>query len=85
MKLKIGENQKVLNNLKLDIDSKDKVFRRLENSEINKLEKRNAMLKYKIENYEQSSIQKFEIFKDDVKNQLDDLRISISSMAEYDK
>ena len=43
------------------------------------------MLKYKIENYEQSSIQKFEIFKDDVKNQLDDLRISISSMAEYDK
>ena len=55
------------------------------NSEINKLEKRNAMLKYKIENYEQSSIQKFEIFKDDVKNQLDDLRISISSMAEYDK
>ena len=85
MKLKIGENQKVLNNLKLDIDSKDKVFRRLENSEINKLEKRNAMLKYKIENYEQSSIQKFEFFKDDVKNQLDDLRISISSMAEYDK
>lgn len=85
MKLKIGENQKVLDNLKLDIDSKDKVFRRLENSEINKLEKRNAMLKYKIENYEQSSIQKFEIFKDDVKNQLDDLRISISSMAEYDK
>ena len=85
MKLKIGENQKVLNNLKLDIDSKDKVFSCLENSEINKLEKRNAMLKYKIENYEQSSIQKFEIFKDDVKNQLDDLRISISSMAEYDK
>ena len=43
------------------------------------------MLKYKIENYEQSSSQKFEFFKDDVKNQLDDLRISISSMAEYDK
>ena len=85
MKLKIAENQKVLNNLKLDIDSKDKGIRRLENLEINKLEKRNTMLKYKIENYEQSSSQKFEFFKDDVKNQLDDLRISISSMAEYDR
>ena len=49
MKLKIGENQKVLDNLKLDIDSKDKVFRRLENSELNKLEKRHAMLKYKVQ------------------------------------
>ncbi|MFD2907697.1 hypothetical protein ACFSX9_03010 [Flavobacterium ardleyense] len=84
-KFKLGENQKVLNNLKLDIDSNDKAVRAIENSEISKLEKRNATLKYKIENYELISTQKWEISKETFNNELDDLRSSISSMAVYDK
>ena len=85
IKFKLAENQKVLNNLKLDNDSNDRAIRSLENSEINKLEKRNMILKHKVENYKQSSVEHFVIFKEDVTNQLDDLRISISCMAEYDK
>jgi len=80
--LKLAENQRIINDLKLKISSKDKIARDLDQVEINKLEKRNADLKLKIENYEQGPEQKWALFKIDFNNELDNLGRSISSLAE---
>lgn len=85
IQLKLVENQKVIDDLKLKITSKGKVERDIDEVEINKLEKRNTDLRLKIENYEQGPSQKWELFKVDFNNELDDLGKSISEMADRNK
>lgn len=82
IQLKLVENQKVIDDLKLKITSKGKVERDIDEVEINKLEKRNTDLRLKIENYEQGPAQKWALFKVDFNNELDDLGKSISEMAD---
>lgn len=85
IQLKLVENQKVIDDLKLKITSKGKVERDIDEVEINKLEKRNTDLRLKIENYKQGPEQKWELFKVDFNNELDDLGKSISEMADRNK
>ena len=85
IQLKLVENQKVIDDLKLKITSKGKVERDIDEVEINKLEKRNTDLRLKIENYEQGPEQKWELFKVDFNNELDNLGQSISDMADRNK
>lgn len=85
IQLKLVENQKVIDDLKLKITSKAKVERDIDEVQINKLEKRNTDLRLKIENYEQGPPQKWELFKLDFNNELDDLGKSISEMADRNK
>jgi hypothetical protein len=85
IQLKLVENQKVIDDLKLKITSKGKVERDIDEVEINKLEKRNTDLRLKIENYKQGPAQKWELFKVDFNNELDDLGKSISEMADRNK
>ncbi len=85
IQLKLVENQKVIDDLKLKITSKRKVERDIDEVEINKLEKRNTDLRLKIENYEQGPAQKWALFKVDFNNELDDLGKSISEMADRNK
>jgi len=85
IQLKLVENQNVIDDLKLKITSKGKVERDIDEVEINKLEKRNTELKLKIENYEQGPAQKWELFKVDFNNEMDNLGKSISEMADRNK
>jgi hypothetical protein len=85
IQLKLVENQNVIDDLKLKITSKGKVERDIDEVEINKLEKRNTDLRLKIENYEQGPAQKWELFKVDLNNELDELGKSISEMADRNK
>ena len=85
IQLKLIENQKEIDDLKLKITSKGKVERDIDEVEINKLEKRNTDLRLKIENYEQGPAQKWALFKVDFNNELDDLGQSISDMADRNK
>lgn len=85
IQLKLVENQKVIDDLKLKITSKGKEERDIDEVEINKLEKRNTDLRLKIENYEQGPEQKWALFKVDFNNELDDLGKSISEMADRNK
>ena len=85
IQLKLVENQKVIDDLKQKITSKGKVERDIDEVEINKLEKRNTDLRLKIENYEQGPAQKWELFKVDFNNELDNLGQSISDMANRNK
>ena len=85
IQLKLVENQNVIDDLKLKITSKGKVERDIDEVEINKLEKRNTDLRLKIENYKQGPEQKWELFKVDFNNELDDLGKSISEMADRNK
>lgn len=82
IQIKLGENQKIISDLKLKVNSKSKATRDIVEVEINELEKRNTDLKVKIENYEQGPEQKWALFKVDFNNELDDLGKSISNMAE---
>ena len=82
IQLKLAENQKIIGDLKLKINSKSKAARDVDEVEINELEKRNTDLKLKIENYEQGPEQKWALFKVDFNNEMDDLGKSISNMAE---
>lgn len=82
IQLKLAENQKVIGDLKLKINSKSKAAKDIDEVEINKLEKRNTDLKLKLENYEYGPEQKWALFKVDFNNEMDDLGKSISNMAE---
>lgn len=85
IQLKLVENQNVIDDLKVKITSKGKVERDIDEVEINKLVKRNTDLRLKIENYEQGPEQKWELFKVDFNNELDNLGQSISDMADRNK
>lgn len=82
IQLKLVENQQAIDDLKQRVNSKGKVERDIDEVEINKLEKRNTELMLKIQNYEQGPEQKWELFRVDFNNELDDLGKSISSMAD---
>lgn len=82
IQLKLVENQKVISDLKLKINSKGKAERDIDEVKINKLEKRNSDLRLKIENYEQGPEQKWALFKVEFNNEMNDLGKSISEMAE---
>jgi hypothetical protein len=82
IQLKLDENQKIVSELKLKLNSKGKAERDIDEVKINKLEKRNSDLRLKIENYEQGPEQKWALFKVEFNNEMNDLGKSISEMAE---
>lgn len=79
---KLVENEKVITELKSKINSSDKATNDLYWQQLDKLEKRNAELKHKIEDYKQGPQQQWELFKVDFNKNIDDLGKSISNMAE---
>jgi predicted RecB family endonuclease len=79
---KLVENEKVIAELKSKINSSDKATNDLYWQQLDKLEKRNAELKHKIEDYKQGPQQKWELFKVEFNKNIDDLGKSISNMAE---
>jgi hypothetical protein len=82
IQLKLVENQELIKDLKMKISSKAKVERDIDQVEINKLESRNEELKYKIENYQLGTEQRWALFKVELNNEIDELGKSISRMAE---
>lgn len=82
IELKLIENEKVIADLKSKISLKNKSTRDLLTKDLEKLEKRNSELRHKIEDYKQGPTQKWELFKIDFNNDIDDLGKSISEMAE---
>ncbi len=79
---KLVENDKVIADLKSKNNSKDISTKELYVNQLDKLEKKNAELKHKIEDYKEGPEQKWELFKVDFNKDVDDLGKSISNMAQ---
>lgn len=81
IQIKLVENEKVITDLKVKIEDKDRKTQTLYYRQLENLQIRNTELKLKIENYKQGTTQKWELFKVDFNNELDDLGKSISNTA----
>jgi hypothetical protein len=81
IQIKLVENEKVITDLKAKIKDEDRKTQTLYYKQLENLQIKNAELKLKIENYKQGPTQKWELFKVDFNNQLDDLGKSISNTA----
>lgn len=81
IQIKLVENEKVITDLKAKIEDKDRKTQTLYYRQLENLQIKNTELKLKIENYKQGPIQKWELFKVDFNNELDDLGKSISNTA----
>lgn len=79
---KLVENDKVIADLKSKNNSKDISTKELYVNQLDKLEKKNAELKHKIEDYKEGPEQKWELFKVDFNKDVDDLGKSISNIAQ---
>ena len=71
----------MITDLKAKIKDEDRKTQTLYYKQLENLQIKNAELKLKIENYKQGPTQKWELFKVDFNNQLDDLGKSISNTA----
>jgi phage regulator Rha-like protein len=80
--LKLESNEKVITDLKLKINVKSASERKVDQVEIDRLEKRHEALKQKIENYKPGLEQKWDLFKVDFNKELDDFGKSLSKMSE---
>ena len=80
--LKLEANEKVITDLKLKINLKTASERRVDQIEIERLEKRHEVLRQKIENYKPGLEQQWDLFKVDFNKELDDLGKSLSRMSE---
>lgn len=80
--LKLEANEKVITDLNLKINKKTASERRVDQIEIERLEKRHEVLKQKIENYKPGLEQQWELFKVDFNKELDDFGKSLSKMSE---
>jgi hypothetical protein len=80
--LKLEANEKVITDLNLKINKKTASERRVDQIEIERLEKRHEVLKQKIENYKPGLEQQWDLFKVDFNKELDDLGKSLSRMSE---
>jgi hypothetical protein len=81
IQIKLVENEKVITDLKAKIKDKDRKTQTLYYRQLENLQIKNTELKLKIENYKQGPTQKWELFKVDFNNELDDLGKSISNTA----
>ncbi len=81
IQIKLVENEKVITDLKAKIEDKDRKTQTLYYRQLENLQIKNTELKLKIENYKQGPTQKWELFKVDFNNELDDLGKSISTIA----
>ena len=79
---KLAENQKLIANLKAKNNASDLSTRAAYLKELHNLELKNADLKLKIDQYKMGPEQKWELFKVEFNNDMDDLGKSISAMAE---
>jgi hypothetical protein len=77
IQIKLVENEKVITDLKVKIEDKDRKTQTLYYRQLENLQIKNTELKLKIENYKQGPTQKWELFKVDFNNELDDLGKSI--------
>jgi len=77
IQIKLVENVKVITDLKVKIEDKDRKTQTLYYRQLENLQIKNTELKLKIENYKQGPTQKWELFKVDFNNELDDLGKSI--------
>jgi hypothetical protein len=81
IQIKLVENEKVITDLKAKIEDKDRKTQTLYYRQLENLQIKNTELKLKIENYRQGPTQKWELFKVDFNNDLDDLGKTISTTA----
>ena len=81
IQIKLVENEKVITDLKAKIKDKERKTQTLYYRQLENLQIKNTELKLKIENYKQGPTQKWELFKVDFNNELDDLGKSISNTA----
>ncbi len=81
IQIKLVENEKVITDLKAKIGDKDRKTQTLYYKQLENLQIKNTELKLKIENYKQGPTQKWELFKVDFNNELDNLGKSISNTA----
>jgi hypothetical protein len=81
IQIKLVENEKLITNLKTNLKNKDRKTQTLYYKQLENLQLKNTELKLKIENYKQGASQKWELFKVDFNNDLDQLGKSISKMA----
>jgi hypothetical protein len=81
IQIKLVEIEKVITDLKAKIEDKDRKTQTLYYRQLENLQIKNTELKLKIENYKQGPTQKWELFKVDFNNELDDLGKSISTIA----
>jgi predicted RNase H-like nuclease (RuvC/YqgF family) len=81
IQIKLVENERIITNLKDKIKDKDRKTKTLYYKQLENLQIRNTELKLKIENYRQGPTQKWELFKVDFNNDLDDLGKTISTTA----
>lgn len=81
IQIKLVENERIITNLKDKIKDKDRKTQTLYYKQLENLQIRNTELKLKIENYRQRPTQKWELFKVDFNNDLDDLGKTISTTA----
>lgn len=81
IQIKLVENERIITNLKDKIKDKDRKTQTLYYKQLENLQIRNTELKLKIENYRQGPTQKWELFKVDFNNDLDDLGKTISTTA----
>ena len=81
IQIKLVENEKLITNLKTNLKNKDRKTQTLYYKQLENLQLKNTELKLKIENYKQGASQKWELFKVDFNNDLDQLGKCISKMA----
>ena len=81
IQIKLVENEKVITDLKAKINDKDRKTQTLYYKQLENLQLKNTKLKLKIENYKQGPTEKWELFKVDFNNELNDLGESISNTA----
>ena len=81
IQIKLVENEKVITDLKAKIGDKDRKTQTLYYKQLENLQIKNTELKLKIENYKKGPTQKWELFKVDFNNELDNLGKSISNTA----
>lgn len=83
IELKIDENQKQINEIAIKVDRSNDKNRAANVKELAKLEEKNQELKTKLNEYnQQGTAEKWELFKVEVNNDIDELGKSISNMAE---
>ncbi len=71
----------MITDLKAKINDKDRKTQTLYYKQLENLQLKNTKLKLKIENYKQGPTEKWELFKVDFNNELNDLGESISNTA----
>jgi len=82
IELKLDENQRLIDEMKVTINNSKDSNKAMYEKELAKLEEKNEQLKVKLQDYDQQGTsEKWELFKVEFNNDMDDLGKSISNMA----